>query len=452
MNILFLKGFNNYFNRIVKKYSTLADYKANSTSFLEFANINFNPNDGVATELIVGGPKNQEENNAPLAWDTNGTPDYAVCYESNGSLFHPAGTIISRWFVLESQRTRNGQYRLAFKRDVLADHLNEILTSPCFVEKGIISENSDPLLFNSENMSFNQVKQNETLLKDKTGCAWIIGYVSQDKNRYPTGSNTYYESSSPIATYEDYDAVPEEIIRLASVGTFQRPVARINSGWGQNAGGCYMLVNWRSSPNPAKYQLITLRNNSGVVGHNSPTTTAPNGYLYVGWGVNFEVDDNTHMGTGGEALMQAIRYNSTLRDYYVDNILTNGEDFDDTTQQLIEAWNGRYFKKDGKMYQIKYERIGNTASGPYWEIKEGTTYYTALSNVLSSIQTSHENDGLFKKNGTEQIAMWSVNISGPSSGATFCRLSWEYYTAKVVIKLKKHFMKIFANIKGMIFI
>lgn len=66
MDILLLRGFNNYFNRIVKKYSTIADYKTHSASFLEFTGINFNPNDGVATELILGSPS-QQESSAPLA-------------------------------------------------------------------------------------------------------------------------------------------------------------------------------------------------------------------------------------------------------------------------------------------------------------------------------------------------------------------------------------------------
>lgn len=101
------------------------------------------------------------------------------------------------------------------------------MTAPCFVEKGIISNNNDPLLFNSENMSFNQIKQSETLLKDKTGCAWIVGYVSQDKTRYPASG--YYESTSPVATFEDYEDIPAEIIRLSQVGTFQRPVARLDT-------------------------------------------------------------------------------------------------------------------------------------------------------------------------------------------------------------------------------
>ena len=66
MNILLLRGFNNYFNRIVKKYSALADYKNNSDTYLEFSNINFNPNDGITTELVIGS-STQLEDNKPLA-------------------------------------------------------------------------------------------------------------------------------------------------------------------------------------------------------------------------------------------------------------------------------------------------------------------------------------------------------------------------------------------------
>lgn len=59
MNLIFLKGYNNYFNRIVKKESTIADYKAavldgTILNYIELTNINFNPNDGITTELIVG--------------------------------------------------------------------------------------------------------------------------------------------------------------------------------------------------------------------------------------------------------------------------------------------------------------------------------------------------------------------------------------------------------------
>ena len=59
MNLLFLKGYNNYFNRIVKREDSIANYKAavldgSILNYIELENINFNPNDGVTTELVVG--------------------------------------------------------------------------------------------------------------------------------------------------------------------------------------------------------------------------------------------------------------------------------------------------------------------------------------------------------------------------------------------------------------
>ena len=177
MNILLLKGFNNYFNRIVKKYSTLADYKSNSNGYLEFTSINFNPNDGITTDLVVGNAS-QTEGDQVLFWEYNGSPDYLVCWEAGDGV-----TLIrSRWFVLEAVRTRNGQYRIALKRDVLAEHFDEVLQAPCFVEKGIVDDKESALLYNKENLTYNQIKQSETLLQDPTESGWIVGYVAKNFN------------------------------------------------------------------------------------------------------------------------------------------------------------------------------------------------------------------------------------------------------------------------------
>ena len=175
MNILLLRGFNNYFNRIVKKYSTVDDYKANSSSFLELSNINFNPNDGVNTDLIIGGPT-QLENNEPLAWDSIGSPDYLLCIDPADS------SIKHRWFILECVRTRNGQYRISLKRDAIADNLEDILNSTCFIEKGYVDK-EDSAIYNKEDMTFNQIKDNEYLLMDETQTPWIVGYVAKDKSQ-----------------------------------------------------------------------------------------------------------------------------------------------------------------------------------------------------------------------------------------------------------------------------
>lgn len=66
MNLLILKGFNNYSNRIVVKYDTLKEYRDRSEAYLTFNNINFNPNDGIITEQVLGSETQKESINTPL--------------------------------------------------------------------------------------------------------------------------------------------------------------------------------------------------------------------------------------------------------------------------------------------------------------------------------------------------------------------------------------------------
>lgn len=203
MNILLLKGYNNYFNRILKKKNTIADYKAavvdgNILNYLDLTSINFNPNDGIDTTLVVG--------EGDLVWDEKGThidikregnhnPDYAIVYDIQ--LSEPV--IHSRWFVTECERTRNGQYQIALKRDLLADFDDEIMSSPCFVEKGTIDTPLNPLLFNSEGVRFNEIKKGELLVKDATKCAWLVGYVKKDIDQ-PVQGITYTDPAE-LASY-----------------------------------------------------------------------------------------------------------------------------------------------------------------------------------------------------------------------------------------------------------
>lgn len=155
LNILF--GYNNYYNRLLKVEDDISSYIDKAADFyITGSNVNFNPNDGVNTEHIIG------------QGDFSGEGDYLV-------VTNEYNEIVSRWFILESQRTRAGQYKLILHRDVIADYYNLITQSPCFIEKAMLSYDS-PYLFNKEDMTFNQIKSKETLLKDGSGCAWLVGY------------------------------------------------------------------------------------------------------------------------------------------------------------------------------------------------------------------------------------------------------------------------------------
>ena len=51
---LLLLHYNNYFNRIIKKKDTIADYKTVDDDYKEVSNINFNPGDGINTSIVLG--------------------------------------------------------------------------------------------------------------------------------------------------------------------------------------------------------------------------------------------------------------------------------------------------------------------------------------------------------------------------------------------------------------
>ena len=208
MNLLILKGFNNYFNRIIKRYTTLADYRTHSDSYYDFSDINFNPNDGVTTTQIIGSTTQQQTGGAdpvPLAWEHDGNPDYLIAYETEQVGNTTISTIKSRWFIVESVRTRNGQYSLKLKRDSIADFFESLLSCPAFIKKGTVSDDN-PLIVNSENITVNQIKSGETLLKDQTGSAWIVGYMAKNApaatitEQIPDDVQLSYKTIEDIAT------------------------------------------------------------------------------------------------------------------------------------------------------------------------------------------------------------------------------------------------------------
>lgn len=156
MNLYLLK-FNNYYNRIVQRYETIDEYGDYVLDV--FTGVNFNPNNGVQAEQIVN-------------YSGGDLPNYCIITDTSGE-------IVGRWYVIESIRVRAEQYRLLLYRDVIADWYDDVVSAPCFIEKATL-QLGNPLLFNNENMTFNQIKQSEQLLKDKTGCPWIVGYYAKN--------------------------------------------------------------------------------------------------------------------------------------------------------------------------------------------------------------------------------------------------------------------------------
>ena len=110
---LFYYKYNNYNNRRLKRENTLSGY--NSYLVYTEVNPNFNPGDGVNTEITVGRDQNAFASEA----------DYVI-YSKTGT------EITSRWFVMESHFNRSGQYTLNLYRDIVADFYDSILNADTF--------------------------------------------------------------------------------------------------------------------------------------------------------------------------------------------------------------------------------------------------------------------------------------------------------------------------------
>lgn len=178
MSKLYLFNYNNYFNRIIKRGVTLSDY---GTPIYSLSNTNFDENDGVTATHVVN----------YNAYDG----DYIVITDDNNN-------IKSRWFVVENRKQRGGQHTLNLRRDLIVDYYNQIINAPALINRAMINDENNPLLFNNEGFSFNQIKKNEILLKDETLTAWYILYFPLNVE-YPSGQ-TDFTGSFDISDIE-YD-------------------------------------------------------------------------------------------------------------------------------------------------------------------------------------------------------------------------------------------------------
>ena len=186
MRTLYWLKYNNYYNRLVKKENTLSDYLTTDRLILTSSGVNFYPNDGIDTEIVYNGNKYE-------------LPDYLLVV--NGD------ELESRWFVIEGKSTAGKQFSLTLHRDILVDEYDNYVNAPCFIEKATLSKN-DPLIFNKENMSVNQIKKSETLLKDETQCPWIVGYISRNYEGGQINFSGAPQEDIVVANLTDYNSCP----------------------------------------------------------------------------------------------------------------------------------------------------------------------------------------------------------------------------------------------------
>ena len=364
---LFIYSYNNYYNRIVKKAGDLiSDYE----SYLHYGPVQgvygFTPGDGINTTQLIG----------TNAFVYDGKGDYLIAYDPM------TDTIDSRWFIIDSNRTRNGQWQLTLHRDLVVDYYDAIIDSPCFIEKATLTSDN-PLIFNKESVRVNQIKQSELQLKDRTNSAWIVGYYDTKKL---IEDPTLFSVEIPFQD-QDYDiAVPktyEEWLGDQSTFPYRGPVnggvVKINTKLkGNNQVGTYALYPWILNNNKFSTSVVASSNVTSLSQYNQDTPVSADELYNLLIKNNPDIYNllNTQFSGGDQAV--------------VDELLK----YDNKVVRFVREQGGYEFKEINIIYNARSS--GTTA------ITAGSLY----TNLYNKIRVAYE--GVWSNAAANQYSFEAV--------------------------------------------
>lgn len=387
---LHLLHYNNYYNRLVKKEDTLEAYLQYRIGNA-ISGINFIPNDFVNTTQIVN-------------WDKE-NPDYLIVTDENNN-------IKSRWFIVSTKRLRANQLQLDLHRDLIVDFYDSILNSDCFIEKATL-EDSSPFIYNSEDMTFNQIKSGEQELKDETGCAWIVGYMT---------SKTETEDGEDLDISADFDAAVGADEAVAGIANWKYyKYSNLAGNAKEDLAGfpskiAYCIYGRTNATLPEVYKVCFNKSGGQPLGLVQVTVTGDK-REYTGYGhtsYSYASDWNPVCKHTGLSLnwtsdfTDISKWNTAFNPYY--NTLSSQainylpvQSEDDTIE--LNDYNGKiiYDSQTKKYYQISITK--KAAAWSETPIVSGAMYNTFLSAYntrVASYNNSHSNTWEnYIANGTE---------------------------------------------------
>lgn len=371
--IILLYGYNKYNNRIVKYLPSFNDYQALITppdantpaayQGLIRDNINFDYQDGVHAHLILNVFKKDP---AILKLDE---PDYVVLLENDIKEGENAVTKLSRWYVLDASRTRGGQYHLSLRRDLLADNYETVLNTPVFVERGN-PDIDDPIVFNRESFTYNQIKKKELLLDfnklSGKGRGWIVGYIARE------------ETPTDIGPCKGHAKLPLQVLNWSDIPASVQALITAGTCYYQKPNSCFITlpsaVNNRDNGEAYDYKYYQIWDNAaGGITSNYfnyrnggsdyiPPSPNDNPYLYFKY-TNSDLADGFTLGEVCNYLAQQYSlYNSNfgvkVQTWY--DSLNLSARF--TDKSIINRYNDIVFQKDGKYYKLVIRRNGTTST------------------------------------------------------------------------------------------
>lgn len=336
MPSIYIYNYNSYYNRQVKFKSSLSDY---GTAIYTERNVNFNPNDDVNTQQLVGRLNNQY----------NGEGNYLI-YTANDY------NITSRWFILEAVRTRQGQYSLTLRRDVIADNYQSVINAPTFIEKGYVQD-SNPIIFNNEQMGYNQIKTKEILLENDLKTPWVICYLS----RYHTNEDGSYAYNEFKGSFTD-EGTTQVDYELSSLSAYKYYY------WSTHKDGNKTAVEYRWSDNIDFSTYYNLLNPDGTKKgqYRWRITSAGKGASDYQGSSSPTTDFLSRVGQPNDS--NAAQHWQNMYTSYLQNYTTNNGLPINSVSGLgtVDGYN-KLQAENGKIIKVgnKYYRISSTGSSKY---------------------------------------------------------------------------------------
>lgn len=178
---IYLLSYNNYYNRQYKREENLSAYL--SYVVYQVAGVNTWANgDGVDNSWRTG----------IIDSDISAADYLLTCSGAD---------ILGRWFIVEKNEISKNRYVLTLRRDLLGESLPIIENDAFFAERCILPDTS-PYIYNAEDISVNRIKTKETLIKDETGVAWLVGYLNRN---YAGGTFEGDVNITPFKTYNNLE-------------------------------------------------------------------------------------------------------------------------------------------------------------------------------------------------------------------------------------------------------
>lgn len=389
MNLLILKGFNNYFNRKIKRYTEVSDYEAAVSYFAYISNYNFNPNDSVRTVVVLG--KGETGADKFFDFETTKTADYLICYKSE--FIHTEGepdvelrTIESRWFITEVIRTRGGQYEIHLKRDTIADHFDSLFSSPAFIKKGHVSDDN-PFIFNDEGVTVNQKKSNQEPLMDGSGSAWLVGYMPKGAGQGGAGGEVDVQVPAQVPQSVSIEEIASEFnidpndLSIALTTAKDNPSYFINDNIEVYATIDYPGLNNRDSRVGGGSQNFLSTFTYGS--YNSVTGNTQNDVLaFENWS-GVEAQSNVRTALKNYWISALSYYGASIKSQWKDNV---GHPFftKNLFNRLVQLQsNNTLIYKGGKYYRV---RLGDNGV-------QNTSYYVnKLGTIFANVVEKYKND------------------------------------------------------------